>query len=70
MSCILWSCILLKRTAWGRGTDLMRGYPKADTVFVNAPSPAMLELLRVLDRLDGDQVEQMLKYARGLEAKG
>lgn len=60
---------LLSRTAWGRGTEFMRGYPKSDTILVNAPSPTLLELMRVIDRLDADQLEQMLKYARGLDAK-
>lgn len=60
---------LLSRTAWGRGTELMRGYPRPDTVFINAPSPTMVELMRVIDRLDQDQLEQMLAYARGLEAR-
>lgn len=57
---------LLSRTAWGRGRDVM-GYPKTDTVLINAPSPTMLELMRVIDRLDVDQLEQMLAYARKLE---
>lgn len=60
---------LLSRTAWGRGTELMRGYPKTDSVLINAPSPTMLELMRVIDRLDQDQLELMLTYARGLEAR-
>lgn len=60
---------LLSRTAWGRGTELMRGYPKTDSVLINAPSPTMLELMHVIDRLDQDQLEQMLAYARGLEGK-
>lgn len=60
---------LLSRTAWGRGTELMRGYPKTDSVLINAPSPTMLELMRVIDRLDQDQLELMLTYARGLEGK-
>lgn len=58
------------RTAWGRGTELMRGYPKPDSILVNAPSPTLVELMRVIDRLDQDQLEQMLAYARKLEAKG
>lgn len=61
---------LLSRTGWGRGRDLMSGYPKSDTIFVNAPSPTMTELLRVVDRLDEDQLERVLAYARGLDAKG
>lgn len=60
---------LLSRTAWGRGRELMSGYPKSDTIFVNAPSPTMLELMRVIDRLDADQLEQMLAYARGLDGR-
>lgn len=60
---------LLSRTGWGRGRDLMSGYPKADTVFINAPSPTMMELLRVIERLDADQLERVLHVARELEAK-
>lgn len=60
---------LLSRTAWGRGTELMRGYPKSDSILVNAPSPTLVELMRVIDRLDQDQLEQMLAYARKLEAR-
>lgn len=60
---------LLSRTAWGRGRELMSGYPKSDTIFVNAPSPTMTELLRVIDRLDQDQLERVLAYARGLAGK-
>lgn len=60
---------LLSRTGWGRGAELMRGYPKVDTVFVNAPSPTMMEILRILDRLDADQLEYMLQCARELEAQ-
>lgn len=61
---------LLSRTAWGRGREQMRGYPKADTAFIHSPSPTMTELLRVVDRLDDDQLERVLAYARGLDAKG
>lgn len=60
---------LLSRTAWGRGRGDMMGYPKSDTVLINAPSPTLLELMRVIDRLDQDQLEQMLAYARGLETR-
>jgi len=60
---------LLSRTAWGRGTELMRGYPRTDSILVNAPSPTLVELMRVIDRLDQDQLEQMLAYARRLEQR-
>ena len=61
---------LLSRTGWGRGRELMSGYPKHDTIFVNAPSPTMVELLRVIERLDQDQLEKVLACAREQEAKG
>lgn len=60
---------LLSRTGWGRGRELMRGYPKVDTVFVNAPSPTMMEILRILDRLDTDQLENVLQFVREQEAQ-
>jgi transcriptional regulator with XRE-family HTH domain len=60
---------LLLRTGWGRGREQMSGYPKNDTIFINAPSPTMTELLRVIDRLDQDQLERVLAYARGLQAR-
>lgn len=59
---------LLNRTAWGRGREMM-GYPKPDTIFINAPSPTMLELMRVIDRLEPDELEAMLQYGRGLIAR-
>lgn len=59
---------LLSRTAWGRGREFMSGYPKSDTILVNAPSPTLLELMRVIDRLDADQLESLLQSARKLEA--
>ena len=55
---------LLNRTAWGRGRELMRGYPRPDTVFINAPSPTLTELLRVVERLNDDQLEVVLACAR------
>ena len=60
---------LLSRTGWGRGRELMSRYPRADTIFVNAPSPTMAELLRVFDRLDEDQLERVLQYAREQEQR-
>ena len=47
----------------------MRGYPKADTSFINAPSPTMAELLRVIDRLDATQLERVLHFAREQEKR-
>lgn len=61
---------LLSRTAWGRGRELMSGYPKADTIFINAPSPTLTELLRVIERLNQDQLEVVLQCAREQDAKG
>ena len=60
---------LLSRTAWGRGREFMSGYPKSDSILINAPSPTMLELMRVIDRLDADELEAMLQYGRGLVAR-
>lgn len=60
---------LLSRTAWGRGRELMSGYPKSDSILVNAPSPTLVELMRVVDRLNADQLERVLQFARRLEAQ-
>jgi transcriptional regulator with XRE-family HTH domain len=60
---------LLSRTGWGRDRDLMSGYPKVDTAFINAPSPTMLGLLHVIERLSESQLERVLQCAREQEAR-
>lgn len=51
-------------------THLMTRYPKADTIFVNASSLTMTELLRVIERLSETQIERELRRALRARERG
>lgn len=57
---------LVQRTSWGRARRRFHRGQNYSSVFIEAPSPTLTALLRVLQRLDDEDVDRVLRFAEHL----